>query len=46
MVIISDYTVNGENELLVNIAELKSRIQKTIIKTKKNKALFFKKYRR
>lgn len=42
VVIISDYTVNGENELLVNIAELKSRIQKTIIKTKKNKALFFK----
>lgn len=39
--IISDYTVNGEPYLLIDINELRSRLQKTIIKTKKNKALFF-----
>ena len=39
--IVSDYTVNGEPYLLIDINELRSRLQKTIIKTKKNKALFF-----
>ena len=39
--IISDYSVNGEPYLLIDINELRSRLQKTIIKTKKNKALFF-----
>ena len=41
VVIVSDYSVNGEPYLLIDINELKSRLQKTIIKTKKNKALFF-----
>ena len=39
--IVSDYSVNGEPYLLIDVNELKSRLQKTIIKTKKNKALFF-----
>ena len=39
--IVSDYSVNGEPYLLIDINELRTRLQKTIIKTKKNKALFF-----
>jgi hypothetical protein len=38
---VSDYEVDGEPVLLINITELKSRLQKTNIKTKKGKSLFF-----
>lgn len=39
--IVSDYSVNGIPYVLIDITELKSRLQKMTIKTKKNKALFF-----
>lgn len=37
----SGYSVNGNPVVLVNVDELKTVLSKTIIKTKKNKALFF-----
>lgn len=40
---VSDYDVNGEPEILINMRELQSRLRKTIKKTKKNTALFFEK---
>jgi len=39
--VVSDYEVNGEPILLINIKELVSRLRKTMIKSKKGKALFF-----
>lgn len=39
---ISEYEVNGEPVVLINIAELKSKLAKTYKKDKKQKALFFK----
>lgn len=39
--IISDYSVNGIPYILIDIKELTSRLQKTTIKGKKNKPLFF-----
>lgn len=39
---ISDYDVNGDPVVLFNVNELRSRLQKTYKKTKKNKPLFFK----
>lgn len=42
VVIVSDYCINGEPYLLVDIVELKNRLQKTMLKTKKNSPLFFK----
>ncbi len=38
---ISDYNINGEPQVLINIKELVARLKKTIKRTKKNKALFF-----
>ena len=38
---VSDYDVNGEPQILINIKELVNRLRKTIKKTRKNKALFF-----
>ncbi|MFD1401970.1 hypothetical protein [Robinsoniella peoriensis] len=38
---ISDYEVNGDPVILFNVQELRSRLQKTYKKTKKNKFLFF-----
>ena len=40
---VSDYDVNGEPQILINMNELQSRLRKTIKKTKKNTALFFEK---
>lgn len=40
---VSDYDVNGEPQILINMKELQSRLRKTIKKTKNNKALFFEK---
>lgn len=40
---VSDYDVNGEPQILINMKELQSRLRKTIKKTRKNKALFFEK---
>lgn len=40
---ISDYDVNGEPQVLINMRELTSRLRKTIKRTRKNKALFFEK---
>ena len=39
--VISDYEINGEPVLLINIRELTNRLQKTMIKNKKGKAIFF-----
>lgn len=39
---ISDYDVNGDPVILFNVQELRTRLQKTYKKTKKNKFLFFK----
>lgn len=39
--IISDYNVNGNPYILIDIRELTSRLQKTTIKGRKNKPLFF-----
>lgn len=39
--IVSDYNVNGNPFVLIDIRELTSRLQKTTIKCKKNKPLFF-----
>lgn len=39
---VSDYTVQGEPYLLLNIGELKARLQKIYLKNKKNTPLFFK----
>lgn len=39
---VSDYDINGQPQLLMNIANLKKRLEKVYKKTKKNKALFFK----
>jgi len=39
--IVSDYSVNGIPYVLIDIRELKNRLQKTTIKGKKNKPLFF-----
>lgn len=39
---VSDYDVNGEPQILINMKELQSRLRKTIKKTKNNKALFLK----
>jgi hypothetical protein len=38
---VSDYEIGGEPVLLINMNELKSRLQKTNIKTRKGKKLFF-----
>lgn len=38
---VSDYEIDGEPCLLININELKNRLQKTQKKTKRGKALFF-----
>ena len=38
--IVSDYDVNGRPEILIDMTELKSRLSKTYLKTKKNKKLF------
>ena len=40
---VSDYDVNGEPQILINMKELQSRLRKTVKKTKNNKALFFEK---
>lgn len=40
---ITDYLVNGNPVVQFNIQQLRSRLQKTYRKTKKNKALFFEK---
>ena len=40
--IVSDYSVNGLPYVLIDLRELTSRLQKTVIKGKKNKPLFFK----
>lgn len=39
--LISDYEVNGEPCLLIDVTELTNRLQKTYLKNKKGKALFF-----
>lgn len=39
--IVSDYNVNGNPYILIDIRELTNRLQKTTIKGKKNKPLFF-----
>lgn len=39
--IVSDYSVNGVQYVLIDIRELTNRLQKTTIKGKKNKPLFF-----
>jgi len=41
--LVSDYEVNGNPYVLIDINELKSRLQKTIIKNRGGKALFFEK---
>lgn len=41
VVIVSDYNVNGNPYILIDIRELTSRLQKTTIKGRKNKPLFF-----
>lgn len=38
---ISDYEINGQPVVLINIKELTARLKKTTIKNKKGKALFF-----
>ncbi|KAF6626955.1 hypothetical protein H6F38_23140 [Paenibacillus sp. EKM208P] len=38
---VSDYEINGEPYLLINVNELKSRLQKTNKKSKRGKSLFF-----
>jgi len=38
---ISDYELNGEPYLLIDVIELATRIRKVILRNKKNKALFF-----
>lgn len=38
---VSDYEIDGEPVLLINMTELKSRLQKTNKKSKKGKSLFF-----
>ena len=43
MVEISDYDVNGEPQVIINMRELLTRLRKTIKRTRKNKALFFEK---
>ena len=40
---ISDYDVNGEPQVIINMRELLIRLRKTIKRTRKNKALFFEK---
>lgn len=40
---VSDYDVNGEPQILINMNELQTRLRKTIKKTKNNEALFFEK---
>lgn len=39
--IISDYSLNGKPYVLIDIRELQNRLQKTVIRGKKNKPLFF-----
>ena len=39
--IVSDYNVNGNPYILIDIRELTSRLQKTTIKGRKNKPIFF-----
>ena len=39
--LVSDYNVNGNPYILIDIRELTSRLQKTTIKGRKNKPLFF-----
>lgn len=39
--IVSDYNINGDPYILIDIRELTSRLQKTTIKGRKNKPLFF-----
>lgn len=39
--IVSDYNINGNPYILIDIRELTSRLQKTTIKGRKNKPLFF-----
>lgn len=38
---ISDYEVNGDPVLLINMTELEKRLKKTMLKTKKGRFLFF-----
>ena len=38
---VSDYEVNGNPCVLINVDELKTRLRKTVLKNKKGKALFF-----
>lgn len=40
---VSDYDINSEPQILINMKELQSRLRKTVKKTKNNKALFFEK---
>lgn len=40
--VISDYDVNGEPVILIDIKQLTNRLKKTMLKDKKNKPLFFK----
>ena len=39
--LVSDYEVGGDPYVLIDISELKARLQKTYLKTKKRKGLFF-----
>lgn len=39
--LISDYSINGIPNILVDTSELSNRLQKTTLKSKKNKPLFF-----
>lgn len=39
--IVSDYSINGKPYILIDIRELTNRLQKTTIRGKKNKPLFF-----
>lgn len=39
--IVSDYSINGDPYILIDIRELTSRLQKTTIKGRKNRPLFF-----
>lgn len=41
--IVSDYELNGNSVVLIDIKSLEDRIKKTMVKTKKNQALFFQK---
>ena len=43
VVIVSDYSLNGRPYVLIDIRELQNRLQKTMIKGKKNKKLVGKK---